>query len=399
MANIQILAGVIHELKKTAHSSGEGSTDFISRDSLHDENDLLNQFVNKIDADSRKASRVTSKSARFTQDDTISKTILNHFENVRRQNFDKSDFLDFSITLVEAFKEHMQNTSSATGGYIPVLWYKRDEQEFLLIGTVNPTGGFTIDDNGDIIRNTNIDEAALRFSVSVELENFLAHYNNLNNAQNTAESIINYVRWTTKRNNEISHYFQDFVPTDITIDDGKATNNFINYCNKYLNNIIPDSTTDKSRIIDTFQQNIYRYLLEKGENGRSVDIDTEIVPMFEHLINSHPIIFEDPEEVIDFSTFCNEQGLDNYKSIFHPSISTVKSQINVNIAIKNSIKIKGTLTEIIEATELVVNNTNPDDIKYGILLELTKNEYDTIKANNPSISLKNSLDETTDSES
>lgn len=387
MSNIEILAGVIHELKKDAHTSGENSTELVLRDSLHDENILLRQFVEKIDQDSRKSSRATSRSARFTENDTFSKIVLDHLKSDSEYTLNKTDFLDISITLVEAFKKHMQDTSSATGGYVPVLWYKRNEQEFLLIGVVNPTGGFTINTDGDIIQNTNIDEEALRFSVSIELGGFISH------AQNTTnDKISNYIRWTTKRNNEISHYFQQFIPTEITIDDGKATNNFINYCKKYLEHIVPKETSDRSKVIDICQQEMYRYLLEKGNCGQSVDIDEDMVPMLQNFILSHPVIFENPAEVIEFSTFCEEQGLDDYKSIFHPRVTTLKRLINVSILVNDSIIIKGELEKMIESTQLVVNHSDSSDFTYAITIRLTKAEYDTIKSENPSISSKDLSD-------
>lgn len=392
MINIQILAGVIHQLNKSAHTKGASNTTLVERDSLHDENDLLNQFVRKIDQDSRKSSRATSKSARFTENNTLSKTLIDHFKKYNQQCIQKDNFLDLSKALVRAFKIHMQDTSTAKGGHIPVLWYKRNDEEFLLMGVVNPTGGFTIDPNGNIVSNTNIDEDALRFSVSIELSQFTTHYNVSSQENNNELSISNYVRWTTKKNNEISHYFQDFVPTDIEIDDNKTTKNVIKYISNYLNSIIPDGTPEKSKLLDIQKQNIYHLMLMKGKAGKTVNIEDDIIPLFGTFINSNPNIFPNTENVKDFSTYCDEQGYSNdYISIFHPNVNTVNKKINVDIEIQETIKIKGALSEIIETTELIIDNSDPDNLKYKFSVSITHGEFECIKNENPSIAIQQTI--------
>jgi len=59
MTTISIHAAVIHDLQKKQHTQGDDSVVLVERQSLHESNALLDKFAEKVDYDSRNASRVT----------------------------------------------------------------------------------------------------------------------------------------------------------------------------------------------------------------------------------------------------------------------------------------------------------------------------------------------------
>lgn len=204
MTTINIHAAVIHELKKEQHTEGDDSVTLVERNSLHESNELLDKFTQKVDYDSRNASRVTSACGSFVQANTLAKTIASYYTQTSSQSLKVEDFLELSKKIVTSLKKQMQDELMATGGYIPILWYTRNDSEYLVIGLVNPSSGFTLDSIGEIIPNTNIDNASLRFSVSIELNIFNQHLSNsllTNKSSNDTDSILlpNYIRWTRKK--------------------------------------------------------------------------------------------------------------------------------------------------------------------------------------------------------
>lgn len=393
MATIHIHAAVIHELKKESHISGDGSVTLVERDSLHESNDLLTRFVAKIDEDSRSANRAASECASFTRVDTFSMVMANYYTEKGTDIIEIDDFLELSKKTVRALSKKMQDEFMATGGYIPVLWYKRENKDYLLIGLVSPSSGFTLDTTGAIIANTNVDNASLRFSASVELVPFNQHWSqNLllvnNNVQLNADDVptppSSYVRWTRKKG-VIAQYFQNFVPTAVPLNDGDTTKKMIKHISKYLDHIIPEDCVDKKDLKYATEQSIYRLMSEKCRSETTVNVEEDILPIFHVMKTSNPNIFPDIEEVTTFSVFCENEGYDDYKSVFHPKKDTIDKKLNVKIVVGESIVIRGKKKDIDKTTSIVVEKPNPNDTHYRLMVKLTAEEYSTIISKNPGI--------------
>ena len=393
MATIHIHAAVIHELKKESHVSGDGSVILVERDSLHESNDLLTRFVAKIDEDSRSANRAASECDSFTRVDTFSMVMANYYTEKGTDVIEIDDFLELSKKIVRALSKKMQAEFMATGGYIPVLWYKRENKDYLLIGLVSPSSGFTLDTTGALIANTNVDNASLRFSASVELLPFNQHWSqNLllenNNVQLNADDVptppSSYVRWTRKKG-VVAQYFQNFVPTAIPLNDGDTTKKMINHISKYLDHIIPEDCVDKKDLKYATEQSIYRLMSEKCRSETTVNVEEDILPIFHVMKTSNPNIFPDIEEVTTFSVFCENEGYDDYKSVFHPKKDTIDKKLNVKIVVGESIIIRGKKKDIDKTTSIVVEKLNPNDTHYKLMVKLTAEEYSTITSKNPGI--------------
>ena len=383
MATINIHAAVIHELKKESHVSGDGSVTLVERDSLHESNDLLTRFVAKIDEDSRSANRAASECASFTRTDTFSMVMADYYNEKVTDVIEIDDFLELSKKIVRALSKKMQDETMAKGGYIPILWYKRDDKSYLLIGLVSPSSGFTLDTTGAIIANTNVDNASLRFSASVELAPFNQHWNQIN-IDETFTPPSSYVRWTKKKD-VIAQYFQKFVPTAIPLNDGDTTKKMITHISKYLDHIIPEDFVDKKDLKYTTEQSIYRLMSEKCRSETTVNVEEDILPIFHVMKTSNPNVFPDIEEVTTFSVFCENEGYDDYKSVFHPKKDTIDKKLNVKIVVGESIIIRGKKKDIDKTTSIVVEKPNPNDTRYRLMVKLTAEEYSAIISKNPGI--------------
>lgn len=399
MATIHIHAAVIHELKKESHVSGDSSVTLVERDNLHESNNLLTRFVEKIDEDSRNANRTASECASFKKTDTLAMIMSKYYTEKNTNDINANDFLELSKNIVKALSKKMQGEFMATGGYIPVLWYKRENKDYLLIGLVSPSSGFTLDTTGAIIANTNVDNASLRFSASVELVPFNQHWsqnllleskNVQVNADDVATLPTSYVRWTRKKD-VIAQYFQSFVPTAIPLNDGDTTNKMIKYISKYLDHIIPEDCKDKKNIKYATEQSIYRLMSEKCRSEATVNVEEDILPIFHALKSSRPDVFDKPEEVTKFSVFCEDEGYKDYNSIFHPKKNTVDKKLNVNISVGDSIVIRGTKKDIDKTTSIVVEKPNSNDTPYKLMVKLTAEEYRTIISKNPGITIEDKI--------
>lgn len=396
MATISIHAAVIHELKKESHTDDEGSVILMERDNLHESNDLLTRFVEKIDQDSRNANRAASECASFTRTDTFAMVMSDYYTEKGTNLIETNDFLELSKKIVRVLGKKMQGELMAKGGYIPILWYRREDRDYLLIGLVSPSKGFTLDTTGAIIANTNVDNASLRFSASVELGPFNQHWNQIitqdNNSNevdstNIDETVIppsSYVRWTKKKD-FIAQYFQNFVPTAIPLNDGDTTKKMINHISKYLDRIIPNDFNGKKDLKYATEQSIYRLMSEKCSSETTVNVEEDILPIFHIMKTSNPSIFPDVENVITFSAFCDDEGYHDYKSVFHPKKDTIDKKLNVKIVVGESIVIRGKKKDIDKTTSIVVEKLNPNDTHYKLMVKLTAEEYSTIIGKNPGI--------------
>ncbi len=398
MTTISIHAAVIHDLQKKKHTQGDDSVVLVERQSLHESNALLDKFAEKVDYDSRNASRVTSTCGSFTRENTLSKVIASHYMSNGNQNIEADAFLELSKEMVRALKKQMQDEMMATGGYIPVLWYERDNKDYLVIGLVNPSSGFTLDPTGAIIPNTNIDNASLRFSVSIELTIFNQHLNedsvvqddNLDEDNDTTIQISNYVRWTRKKG-FVAQYFQSFVPTAIPLNDGATTKEVIKYIGKYLDHIIPETYEGKKKLRYSTEQQIYGLMSQKCRSEETVNVEEDILPIFEALRVSNPELFPQDQDVVTFGDYCENEGYTDYNSIFNPKQSTVDKKLKVDIQVGESISIKGTKRDIDKATSLVVESQQINDKHYKLMIKLTEEEYENIKRNNIGIKIENKV--------
>lgn len=389
---ITINAAVIHELKKLPHTKGTNSATAIPRQSLHNKNTLLEEFVNKIDSDSRTSSKSSSKCAIFTKTDTFGNVISNYFRGNDHYNIDLNSFLELTVNLLEALKVRMSNMSTATGGHIPILWYTRGDIEYLLIGLVNPSSGFTIDANGSIVDNTNVDRDALRFSLRIELKPLGLHHETLHplnlDAPKNEEGIKPYARWTRK-NDDIAHYFQEYLPIDQLLNDGKETRRYVNLFNEYLNHIIPDSAPpEHKRVRFLIKQEVYQKMDQKRVLGDVVRVEEDIVPIFQAMIESHPSVFDEIPEVKPYHEYCEDNGYEDYNSIFHPKKADLDQVLNVNISIGDNLTMRGSKESLTSTTHIVASYAPSGINTYKLVTDMTLNQYNDLTSKVPEIEIK-----------
>ena len=387
---IVIHAAVIHELKKSHHTVGPDSVESISRQGLHQHNPLLEQFVDKIDFDSRTAVRASSKCSMFSKNDTFGKVVSDYFSANTTYSLNNNDYLDLSINLIEALGVQMSKTSTATGGHIPILWYSRNDTEYLLIGLVNPSSGFTIDSNGIVIGNTNIDKEALRFSLRIELAPLAMHHRFLTNLNaGIQESDLSpYARWT-KKSDDIAHYFQEYLPIDEPMNNGQETRRFINLFDEYLDHIIPDSSpSEHKKVRFVIKQEVYRKMEQKRDIGEAVRVEDDIVPIFNAMRSSYPSVFENCEEITPYHQFCEDNGYENYNSIFHPKKNDLYHVLNVSVSVGENLIIKGSKEDIAATTRVVVSYDSNQNQSYKLVSDMTQEQYNKLRTQIPEIDIQ-----------
>ncbi|MDN3442311.1 nucleoid-associated protein [Psychrobacter sp. APC 3279] len=384
---ITIHAAVIHELKKSHHTRGPESVEVISRNGLHQHDPLLKQFVDRIDLDARTALRASSKCSIFTKDDTFGQVASNYFASNETYELDINNYLDLSIELVKALSVQMSKTSAATGGHIPILWYSRDDTEYLLIGLVNPSSGFTIDLNGVIVGNTNIDKEALRFSLRIELANLAQHHSFVTDPDaNIQEAdLLPYARWT-KKSNDIAHYFQEYLPIDELLNNGELTRLYINLFDEYLKHIIPDdSPHEHKRVRFAIKQEVYRKMEERRGAEQPVRVEEDIVPIFNAMRESYPSVFESYEEITPYHQFCEDNDYENYDSIFNPQKASLDEVLNVSISIGDNLTIRGSKEGLAATTRVVVCFDADENQSYKLISDMTPDQYNKLKEKIPEI--------------
>lgn len=387
---IQIKAAVIHELKKEKHVNGPDSVDIVKREHLHKHNNLLEQFVTKIDSDSRTATKASSKCSIFTKENTFGKIVSDYFVENDRHTLHLDDFLALTIKLLEALRVRMSKVLTATGGHIPILWYQRDSKEYLLIGLVNPSSGFTIDADGNIVNNTNVDKEALRFSLRVELEPLTSHHELLMSQtpepdEDALDQITPYARWTRK-NEDIAHYFQDFLPIDQLLNDGEETRRYISLFDEYLDYVIPNTAPkEHKKVRFEIKQQIYNKMNQKRIAREVVRVEEDIVPILNAMADSYPSVFESYDKITPYHEFCEENGYEDYNSIFNPKKSDLDKVLNVSIAIGDDLTLRGSKDGITRASQIVVYKHDSEQNTYKLLTELSEKQYNALKSSIPEI--------------
>lgn len=400
---ITIHAAVIHELKKDAYTTGPTSVEVIGRQHLHQNDPLLDQFVNKIDSDARTAVRASSKCSVFSKDDTFGKVVSDYFVDNKTYDLNHSKYLDLSIDLIKALSVRMSRMSPATGGHIPILWYSRDDNEYLLIGLVNPSSGFTIDPSGIIVGNTNIDKEALRFSLRIELKSLSIHHQFVFDEDSPSETEIQesdlrfYARWT-KKSDDVAHYFQEYLPIDQLMNDGKETRRYINLFDEYLNHVIPDDApSEHKRVRFLIKQEVYRKMEQKRAAGEAVRVEDDIVPIFNAMAESYPSVFEHYPEFTPYYQYCENNDCEDYNSIFHPKKSDLDHVLNVSVSVGDNLLIRGSVEDIANTTHVVAYFNQDQTKSYKLVSDMTSYQYNELTSKVPEIEVKqgNSINDDT----
>lgn len=387
---INIRAAVIHEIKKMPHTTGSDCVSVICRQNLHQSNPLLQEFVRKIDLDARTSVRESSVCSMFSKHDTFGKVISDYFMNNETYELNGNEYLTLSQELIQALSVQMSGTSTATGGHIPILWYSRDETEYLLIGLVNPSSGFTIDTNGVIVGNTNIDKEALRFSLRINLQSLSLHHQFVTDSNSGIQetNLTPYARWT-KKSDDIAHYFQRYLPTDQLMNNGQETRRYINLFEEYLNHIIPNNAPlEHKRVRFAIKQEVYRKMDQKRAANEVVRVEDDIVPIFNSMAATYPSVFEQYGEVTPYHQFCEENGYEDYNSVFHPKKNDLDHVLNISISVGDNLTIKGSKEGLASTTHVVKYSDSDQMTSYKLVSDLTPTQYNELKSQVPEIDVK-----------
>lgn len=362
---IVVKKAVIHHIEKKRNET----PNLRLRDRTHPHSEELSKFVTEV-VNNSTVNRGSSVCKIFTQDDTFAQSYVNHFiKKTEEAEEAEETFISFSKELVASLSQHMITSVFTTGGNIPILHYKKDEVEYIMIAVVTPESGVTINESTGVVESiTHISKEAIRFALNVNISNLIAHYSLYASGttidDEDLENIASYAFWTQKsKETKLSDYFQNFLPVYRRIDDTKSTKNTHEAIKKYLKVRI----TDEEVRSDTYNT-IVRVLYDKASNHEIVYLDEDILTIIDSFEIQYPNSFDN--SISKFSTFCEEQDLP-YQGSFSPNKDTVEKYVKFkNIKLGNSIKFSGDTKEFKKKARIKQYNHAPS----RLFIDLTEED-------------------------
>lgn len=204
---------IIHELNK---ESGKTEVEYIPSEHLLNIDDGLSAMVENIHNSFEKS--ITSYH-KFKQNSTTEPIFINAHKYVNTDETD-SRFLSWSRTGMRKLESLLKGVPFATGGFYVFIDYEINGYRFLSIVIVRNKDAFNIkwDDksriyNVDTTQNINIEQMAMGFRLNVKFYQ--------------AKNERNYIAIISKRAEDASQYFKDWVCIDEGTNSKVNTNNFI----------------------------------------------------------------------------------------------------------------------------------------------------------------------------
>src|SRR5690606_32610531 len=160
-------------------------------------------------------------------------------------------YLNLSRKIVSGLAKFVARKSATTGEHVPVIFYTRDGDRYLLISLISLSDYQNIDDKGQFTDTGAIDAEALKVGLQVNLDELLSHHLS---RETTYEP--QYVRWIQRRAANLPDYIQEFVPVGKKIDDRISTKEFLSALTDYLSSTFEyeeQRSEIHSAIVDTMR--------------------------------------------------------------------------------------------------------------------------------------------------
>lgn len=215
--NLEVQNFVIHQLLKEAHKTEVQDK---AASSLLQVNIKERKFIGELDYSYHKKSSPVYG--------IFAGERLGFQNELRSYYVDKSiSFFDFSKRIMMIYKDILLSTVTASGGYMILCQYKKNDKDLLLVVMINNKDGFVVD----------------------EEHLTLANVRNLNVNKVDVACLINLSDWTTIENNDptdrktylsfvkglkkLSYYFMSFVDVDNKNTSTESTNRLIKAIDAY----------------------------------------------------------------------------------------------------------------------------------------------------------------------
>lgn len=272
-SNLDVQGMVIHQLKKSA---GTRNVSFKKAKGVLPVKEKEKIFLGKLNESYRKKSNPTYG---IFGDNNPS------FKNLLESYLETNDFYDFSITAASQYKGILENTISATGGFLIFIDFLNNDNShrYMLILTINNKDGYVVSEDDLTLENIkNLDLSKVDVACMINL----SVWRSIESGEDTdSQTYLSFV----KGNKGISYYFMSFIDCD-----NKTTST--------------ESTKRLTRAIDA-------YVKEKGHDRKTkiklkniaYDYCISCVKEKKEIQLSAISALFDPDNIDDFKEFASDE--------------------------------------------------------------------------------------------
>ena len=352
---IQIKAGIIHQIKKQQNSPVANATLRLQQN-LHSANNHLSTFVDYAEQQLQKSGKNSSISGGFGILHTLSKVFAETYFNQATV-----DYLQLSKNLAQGLYHFVTKKTATTGEYVPMVFYRKDETDFLLLSLISLNKYINIDAQGEFSDTSVIDNDALKVGIKINLTEMAAHYAMPNDAQPE----VSYIQWIQRGSAKLPEYIQDFIPVGEKIDNGKSTSSTLKSVKNYIATVFEDAKTRHK-----VESDVVTLMRNKYEHKEAVHIEEDIDALLNSALTTYGLA-DKPQ----FSTYRQENNI-ILDSSFKVDEEKLKPYEKFDLSLANKgILIKGEMKEL---GNTVFVETDENSNKIYLKIELEQDEFSQI---------------------
>lgn len=353
---IQIQAGIIHQIKKQQNTPSASATLQLQQNLHTTTNDHLLTFVNYAEQQLLRSGRNSSISGGFGIQNTLSNVLASNYFNQ-----EQPDYLQISKDLAQGLYHFVTQKSATTGEYVPMVFYRKDNVDYLLVSLISLNKYINIDAQGEFSDTSVIDNDALKVGIKINLTAMATHYAMSNNQQ--PEDC--YIQWIQRGSAKLPDYIQNFIPVGEKIDNGKSTLSTLKSIKNYTASVFEDP-----KVRNRVDSDVVTLLRTKYENSEAVHIEEDIDTLLNSALTTYGLT-DKPQ----FSTYRQDNNI-VLDSSFKVDSSKLKPYEKFDLSLaKKNILIKGEMKQLGESIFVIKDEQN--DKKY-LQIELDQEEFDLI---------------------
>lgn len=352
---LHIYAGIIHQIQKQQNVSSDHATLQLQQ-KLHTVSNHLTTFVEYTSKQLQKSGKNSSISGGFGIRHTLSNVLVSDYFNKTEPEI---DYLKLSHELAQGLFHFVVQKTATTGEYIPMVFYREDDEDYLLISLISLNEYININAQGEFSDTSVIDNDALKVGIKINLTQMAKHYNMPHNEQPDTD----YIQWIQRSKVKLPEYIQDFIPVGEKIDNGKTTSSLLKCLMKYTQSVFSDAKTRYK-----VETDVITLMRNKFEHGESVHIEDDIDPLLDSALKTYQL-----DHQAKFSDYRQQEHI-VLDSFFKVDGNKLKRYETFDLSLTDkSIVIKGKMDQLGESIVAVEQNGK----KY-LQIELNQKEYDSI---------------------
>lgn len=319
-------------------------------------NDHLLTFVDYAEQQLLRSGRNSSISGGFGIQNTLSNVLASNYFNQGQ-----ADYLQISKDLARGLYHFVTQKSATTGEYVPMVFYRKDNVDYLLVSLISLNKYINIDAQGEFSDTSVIDNDALKVGIKINLTEMAAHYVMPNGEQPKTY----YIQWIQRGSTKLPKYIQDFIPVGERIDNSKSTYSTLKEVKNYIATIFEDTKTRHK-----VESDVVTLMRNKYERREAVHIEEDIDSLLNSALTTYGLTnkpqfsaYRQANNIILDSSFKVDEGKLKPHEKFDLSLS------NKGITIKGEMKQLG-------SSIFVIEDENSD--KKYLQIELDSEEFEQI---------------------